>query len=160
MTSNNFPTVVVDASRSSDGIVPALHHTHSDDAGLDLRCAENDIMIFPHDHVLVETGWKVTIPANHVGLVCPRSGLAAEKGVTVLNAPGIIDPGYSGQVKVILHNPTEETVTISTGSRIAQLVVVPCIKPVHFEVTDAVPKQDSLLAEVPRGAKGFGSTGR
>ena len=84
MTSNNFPTVVVDASRSSDGIVPALHHTHSDDAGLDLRCAENDIMIFPHEHVLVETGWKVTIPANHVGLVCPRSGLAAEKGITVL----------------------------------------------------------------------------
>lgn len=122
------------------------------DAGLDLRAAET-VTIPPGSHRTVRTGIAVGIPLGHVGLVCPRSGLAADEGVTVLNAPGVIDSGYRGEVAVILANLTGLfQVTITPGDRIAQLVVLPIDMPHILESADLTPTE--------RGTGGFGSTGR
>src|SRR5699024_935085 len=88
--------------------VPLPHRAHPDDAGLDLASAE-ELEIPAGGRALVDTGLAVALPAGTVGMVCPRSGLAARHGITVLNGPGIVDAGYRGPVKVALHNtdPTE-----------------------------------------------------
>ena len=89
---------------------------------------------------------------DHVGLVCPRSGLAARDGISVLNGPGIVDPGYHGEIVVVLFSVRAQPATIKRGDRIAQLLVVPAPRPTLVVV-------DSL-ASTERGASGFGSTGR
>ena len=95
----------------------------------------------------------MAIPAGWAGLVLPRSGLARRHGVTVANAPGLIDSGYRGEIIVVLVNHGDETLTLTAGDRIAQLVVVPC--PVlAVEMVDGLPESDG------RGMEGFGSTGR
>ena len=101
---------------------------------------------------MVPTGLAVAIPEGHVGLVAPRSGLAARHGLGVVNAPGVIDAGYRGEVMVILVNHGTDPVTLERGDRIAQLIVVPFVTPV-FEDVDELP-------ESVRGEEGFGSTGR
>src|SRR5690625_3940794 len=94
---------------------------HTDDAGLDLASAE-DLEIPPGGRALVDTGLAVALPPGTVGMVCPRSGLAAKHGITVLNGPGIVDAGYRGPVKVALHNTDPiESFTLQRGDRIAQL---------------------------------------
>lgn len=125
---------------------------HSGDAGLDLRAAV-DVTIPVGDRALVSTGVSVALPAGHVGLVCPRSGLAARHGVTVLNAPGIIDAGYRGDIGVVLVNHGRRRVSIEKGDRIAQLVLVPVTIPVLHLVDELPPADDG------REAGGFGSTG-
>lgn len=122
---------------------------HPDDAGLDLAAA-TDITIPSGAHTLVPTGAAVAIPTGHVGMICPRSGLAAKHGLTVLNAPGIIDAGYRGEIGVILINHGRATARITRGDRIAQLVVVP--------FTHLAPVAQALDT-TDRGAAGFGSTG-
>ena len=122
---------------------------HHDDAGLDLTAAA-DITIPSGAHTLVSTGVSVAIPTGHVGLVCPRSGLAAKHGVTVLNAPGIIDAGYRGEIGVILINHGRATARITRGDRIAQLVITP-----FAHLTPIAQALDTTS----RGAAGFGSTG-
>lgn len=122
---------------------------HPDDAGLDLRAA-TDITIPSGAHALVPTGTAVAIPAGHVGMICPRSGLAAKHCVTVLNAPGIIDAGYRGEIGVILINHGRATARISRGDRIAQLVIAP-----FTHLTPVAQPLDTT----GRGAAGFGSTG-
>lgn len=131
-----------------------LTRAHSGDAGFDLRSTDTDARMYGGINYwrAFSTGVSVAIPDGHVGLVCPRSGLAAKHGVTVVNAPGVIDPGYRGEVKVLLMNLGERHYWVKTGDRIAQLVVVPLFSGEAVQV-------DSL-DETDRGVGGFGSTGR
>ena len=129
-------------------------------AGLDLRArafvvadAERaSIDLLPGARVLARTGIAIALPAAHVGLVCPRSGLALKHGLGVVNGPGVIDEDYRGEVGVILINLGGEPVTLGRGDRVAQLVVVPAPR---VEVREA-----SALDDTTRGDGGFGSTGR
>ncbi len=128
-----------------------ITYTHEGDAGADLRSVE-DTIITPNSRILVHTGLHMAIPDGYVGMVCPRSGFALKHGVTVLNAPGIVDSGYRGEVGVILLNTSEQTVTVRKGDRIAQMVFVPYVH-MAFEHVESLPETD-------RGEGGFGSTGK
>ena len=124
---------------------------HSGDAGLDLT-ALHAVSIPRGTHRAVRTGLAVGIPYGHVGDVRPRSGLARRHGLTVLNSPGTIDHGYTGELVVLLANLTgSTTATIAAGERIAQLVLLPIATPTVIEF--------ATLESTPRGEKGFGSTG-
>ena len=121
-------------------------------AGADLRAwMETDMVIEPGQRALVPTGLRLQIPVGYEGQVRPRSGLAARSGVTVLNAPGTIDSDYRGEVKVILVNLGQESVTIRSGDRIAQLVLSPVVR--------AAFRSAAAIDETGRGSGGFGSTG-
>lgn len=120
-------------------------------AGLDLRAlAGHDLS--PGARALVGTGFALALPDGHEGQIRPRSGLAAKRGVTVLNAPGTVDADYRGEIKVLLVNLGDRPVRIDAGDRIAQLVVAP--------VTRLRPVETDELPDSARGAGGFGSTGR
>jgi dUTP pyrophosphatase len=124
---------------------------HPGDAGLDLRAAEG-VTVEPGERAMVPTGVAVAIPDGHAGPVLPRSGLASKKGLTLANAPGLIDPGYRGEVFCAVVNlDRHEPVEISAGDRIAQLVIV--------ALPDLSPAFVDELPESSRGAGGFGSTG-
>ena len=101
---------------------------------------------------MIPTGVAVAIPDGHVGLVAPRSGLATRHGIGVVNAPGIVDSGYRGELQVVMVNHGSEVVTLARGDRIAQLVVVPFATP-SFDLVDELPGSS-------RGSDGFGSSGR
>jgi dUTP pyrophosphatase len=133
-----------------DRELPLPAHTRPGDAGLDLRAAETATLA-PGERRLVPTGLAVAIPSGHAGLVLPRSGLAMHRGVTVLNAPGLIDSGYRGELKVLLVNHGAEPVAIARGERIAQLVIQ-AVAEVKLVETDRLPESE-------RGVGGFGSTG-
>jgi len=123
-------------------------------AGLDLLAAvpaEAPLAIAPGARVLVPTGIAIGLPEGHEAQVRPRSGLAAQQGVTVLNAPGTIDADYRGEIKVLLINLSDASVTVARGMRIAQLVIAP--------VTRARLREVTSLDETARGGGGFGSTG-
>ncbi len=121
------------------------------DAGLDLY-AVDDITLEPGERASVGTGIAVEIPAGQAGLVLPRSGLAARHGISVVNAPGLIDSGYRGEIKVLLLNTDRRTpCTIAPGDRIAQLVLV------RVETPEVVEVHELAISE--RGAGGFGSSG-
>ena len=125
---------------------------HDDDAGYDLYASEA-ARLGPGERAGVGTGIAVEIPAGHAGLVLPRSGLAARNGITLPNAPGLIDSGYRGELRVLLLNTDrEEAFEVAPGDRIAQLVVARAEAP---ELEEA-----ETLDETVRGAGGFGSTGR
>lgn len=128
-----------------------LRYAHAGDAGADLMAAEA-VTLQPFERALVPTGIAIAIPAGYVGLVHPRSGLAAQRGVTVLNAPGTIDAGYRGEIKVPLINldPRHE-VRFQVGDRIAQLVIQRYVE-ARFIGADHLPGSD-------RAERGFGSTG-
>jgi dUTP pyrophosphatase len=124
---------------------------HPGDAGLDLRSVM-DVEVKPGERVMVRTGLAVAIPDGHAGLVLPRSGLASRHGLTLSNAPGLIDAGYRGEVVCAMVNlDREEGVSIAKGDRIAQLVIV--------EVPDVRPAWVVELPPSTRGEGGFGSTG-
>ncbi len=133
-----------------DRELPLPVYAKPGDAGLDLRASEF-ASLEPGERRLVPTGLAVAIPEGHAGFVVPRSGLALQKGVTVLNAPGLIDSGYRGELKVLLINHGAETVTIARGERIAQLVIQPVASVTLVEV--------ERLPDSARGVGGFGSTG-
>ena len=124
---------------------------HSTDAGLDLYSLEA-ATIPPGGRELISTGVHVSIPPGYVGMICPRSGLAHRQGLTVLNAPGIIDAGYTGEIKVNLHNTGCMAQRVDAGDRIAQLVIAP--------IPDAHLVQVDTLESTERGSNGHGSTGR
>ena len=129
----------------------APERAHDDDAGYDLRAAES-ATLEPGDRASVGTGIAVAIPAGHAGLVLPRSGLAARHGISVVNAPGLIDAGYRGEVRVLLLNTDRrEVFEVAAGDRVAQLVIVRHETPEPVEVEE--------LGQTVRGAGGFGSTG-
>ena len=122
---------------------------HKGDAGLDLTANEN-IVIPSMGWRLIHTGTQTAIPEGQAGLVCPRSGLAAKHGITVLNAPGIIDAPYRGDIGVVLINHGPKPFEVQAGDRIAQLVVMP------FTHLTPVGRP---LDTTDRGEQGFGSTG-
>ena len=125
---------------------------HEGDAGYDLHAAEA-ATLGPGERASVGTGIAVAIPDGHAGLVLPRSGLAARHGVALVNAPGLIDAGYRGEVRVLLLNTDRERpFEVDVGDRIAQLVLVKIEAP-SLEESDE-------LDETSRGAGGFGSSGR
>jgi len=125
---------------------------HPDDAGFDLHAVEA-VELAPGTRAAIRCGFAIALPPGSAGLVLPRSGLALREGVTVLNAPGLIDAGYRGEVKVVLinHDPVEAC-AIACGDRIAQLVIITLH---HAEVVE-----QAVLSDTSRGADGFGSTGR
>jgi dUTP pyrophosphatase len=125
---------------------------HDGDAGLDLHACEA-AHLGPGERWSIGTGVAVEIPAGHAGLVLPRSGLAREHGIALVNAPGLIDSGYRGEVLVLLLNTDPaEVFRIEPGDRIAQLVVVP--------IALADPVEAEALSETTRGDGGFGASGR
>ena len=125
-------------------------YAHVGDAGMDLY-ADEDIMLGNETWNVVSTGVAMSIPEGYVGLIHPRSGLAAKHGITVLNAPGTIDAGYRGEIKVILLNGTDRDFVVRRGDRIAQLVVQEFV---HGDIVEV-----SSLDDTERSTNGFGSTG-
>lgn len=126
-------------------------YAHFDDAGADL-CAAESLSIAPGERALVSTGVSIALPEGYAAFVVPRSGLAAKRGITVLNSPGTVDAGYRGEVKVTLLNTDREaTFDVAVGDRIAQIIVMPVSRAVFVPVAE--------LSESVRGAGGFGSTG-
>jgi dUTP pyrophosphatase len=124
---------------------------HDGDAGLDLHALEPAVLA-PGERASVGTGIAVEIPPGQAGLVLPRSGLAARHGISVVNAPGLIDSGYRGELRVLLLNTDrEQPFEIAAGARIAQLVLVAVTLPMAVEV--------DALDDSERGAGGFGSSG-
>lgn len=124
-------------------------YAHVDDAGLDLHSVVN-VTIHPGERYAIPCGIAVSIEPGHVGLVHPRSGLAINHGVTVLNAPGTIDAGYRGEIKVILHNASDRLYKVKVGDRIAQMVIQ------RVESADII---EGDLDDSERSTEGFGSTG-
>ena len=134
-----------------DPDLPLPRYARASDAGLDLHAAAR-VVIAPGARAVVRTGLAVAIPPGFAGFVLPRSGLALRRGVTVLNAPGLVDAGYRGELQVLLINhDATESVTLERGERIAQLVVQ------AVEHVELVEVEDLSASE--RGAGGFGSTG-
>ena len=127
--------------------------TRAGDAGFDLRCVEG-FSLAPGERAVVPTGVAVALPEGVAGLVVPRSGLAARHGLSVVNGPGLIDPSYRGEVRVVLVNLGEERYEGEPGDRIAQLLLVPFVAPA-MRVGDALPGSAD-----GRGTGGFGSSGR
>jgi dUTP pyrophosphatase len=132
-----------------DAVLP--ERAYPGDAGLDLVACDR-VIIPPGARAVVPTGLAVAIPAGHAGLVTPRSGLAVQRGVGMVNAPGLIDSGYRGELRIVLLNTDREaTFTVEPGMRIAQLVVVSVPELTLIEVEE--------LPTSERGVAGFGSSG-
>ena len=127
--------------------------TRPGDVGYDLCCVA-PFQLWPGRRATVPTGVAVALPEGTAGLVVPRSGLASRHGVTVVNGPGLIDPNYRGEIKVVLVNLGDELYRGEAGDRIAQLLLVPCLTPEVSVVERLAPAADG------RGAGGFGSSGR
>lgn len=135
---------------NEDAVLPT--RAHDGDAGLDLYASES-AHIGPGERWSIGTGVAVEIPDGHAGLVLPRSGLAKKHGITLVNAPGLIDSGYRGELRVLLLNTDPaDTFRVAPGDRIAQLVISPIVL--------AEPVETAALAESVRGEGGFGSSGR
>jgi dUTP pyrophosphatase len=138
------------AKLKADAILPM--RAHPGDAGLDLFACEA-AHIGPGERWSVGTGIAVEIPDGHAGLVLPRSGLAKKHGIALVNAPGLIDSGYRGEIRVLLLNTDPaELFRVEPGDRIAQLVITPIALPEPVEATE--------LAESARADGGFGSSGK
>jgi dUTP pyrophosphatase len=131
-------------------VIPAYAHGPAEDAGMDL-CAVEDVTLEPGVPRLVPTGLTIEVPPGFEAQVRPRSGLALRHSIAMPNAPGTIDPGYRGEVRVILLNLGREPYTVHAGDRIAQMIVA------RYE---AVEWSEGELAESRRGEGGFGSSGR
>lgn len=134
---------------SRDAQIP--HMAYNGDAGVDLRSVER-IVLEPQERAMVATGLAIALPEGYAGFVLPRSGLAAKHGISIVNAPGLIDSNYRGELKVILLNTDpDKSFTIEIGDRIAQLIVMP-VPTINCE-------QVEELTESQRGESGFGSSG-
>ena len=131
--------------------MPLPSYSHPGDAGADLAAAE-DVELGPGERVLVRTGLAIALPAGYAAFVHPRSGLAAKYGVTLVNAPGTVDAGYRGEIKVtLLNTDSDRAVRFNRGDRIAQLVIQ--------RVERALFHEAEVLPGSSRGDGGFGSTG-
>ena len=123
------------------------------DAGYDLRCADG-FALWPGERATVPTGVAIALPSGIAGLVTPRSGLAARYGISLVNSPGLIDPNYRGELRVVLVNLGDARFEATAGDRIAQLLLVPFMTPDALVVDELPPSGDD------RGENGFGSSGR
>jgi dUTP pyrophosphatase len=131
-----------------DAVLPS--QAYAGDAGLDLVACEQAVLA-PGERATVGTGLAVAIPDGYAGFVQPRSGLAARHGITIVNAPGLVDSGYRGELRVVLLNTDRsEPFTVEPGMRIAQLVVLP-VPAVELVESDELP-------DTERGVRGFGSS--
>lgn len=131
---------------------PLPHYETLASAGMDLRANSTEaITLQPLERTIVKTGLFIELPIGYEAQVRPRSGLAAKKGITVLNAPGTVDADYRGEIGVILVNLSNEPFTVENGERIAQLVIARHERAEWIEVEE--------LSDTTRGAGGFGSTG-
>jgi len=149
MTIEDGSIVIPITKLHESAVVPSYAHLH--DAGADLVSVE-DAILAPGQRLLIATGIAIAIPVGFVGLVHPRSGLAAKNGIALVNAPGTIDAGYRGEIKVCLINlDPNESVQLPAGSRIAQLVIQ--------RVESARFVESGELDDSDRGSGGFGSTG-
>ena len=144
-----YPTTTVKIKRLDPGL-PLPSYAKSGDAGVDLH-ATKDVIVHPMDRTLIPTGIAIQLPRGVEAQVRSRSGLALKKGIFVLNSPGTIDSGYTGEIGVILFNTTNESFCVKRGDRIAQLVFSPVYQAEFKEVDE--------LEETERGGGGFGSTG-
>ncbi len=145
-----LPLPVIRFAGGADLPLPAYQTDGA--AGMDLRAAVSaDLVLAPGERAVVPTGFGVAIPEGFEGQVRPRSGLAAQSGLTTLNAPGTVDSDYRGEVRVVLVNLGQAAVTIRRGDRIAQLVIAPVAR-VRAVESESLPATE-------RGAGGFGSTG-
>ncbi len=134
-----------------DPDLPMPAYQHTGDAGLDLHAAES-VTLGPGERAVIGTGIAVAIPAGFVGLTAPRSGLAARVGLSTVNAPGVIDSGYRGEIKLIVVNlDPRDKIEIERGERVAQLLLVP--------VAAAEILERDELTPTDRGDAGLGSTG-
>ncbi|WP_410869635.1 dUTP diphosphatase [Nocardia sp. A7] len=137
--------------RRLDPGIPVPTRAHPGDAGVDL-CTTEDVIIEPGERVLVGTGIAIALPMGTVGLIHPRSGLAAKAGLSVVNTPGTVDAGYRGEIKVCLINHDPRTaIELRRGDRIAQLLVQ------RVELVDFTEVDD--LDDTARGSGGYGSSG-
>ena len=140
----------IEIQQLDDGL-PVPEYAHDGDAGCDLSSAV-DVELAPGERSLVPTGIAIAIPDGYAGFVQPRSGLAAKNGISIVNAPGLIDSHYRGQIKVILINTDpKKAFSVKRGDKVAQLVIQPVVT-ASFNVVDS-------LDETVRGAGGFGSSG-
>lgn len=138
------------AKLKGEALLPT--RAHAGDAGLDLYACEA-AHIGPGERWSIGTGVAVEIPAGHAGLVLPRSGIARDHGIGLVNSPGLIDAGYRGELRVLLiNNDPAEVFRVAPGDRIAQLVVTPIVL--------AEPAETATLADSARATGGFGSSGR
>jgi dUTP pyrophosphatase len=138
--------------RRLDPSLPLPVYAHPGDAGADLRAA-TEVVLPPGGRATVGTGIAIAVPDGYAAFVHPRSGLASRHGITIVNAPGTVDAGYRGEVKVVLLNTDpDEPFTVRRGDRIAQLVVQPVTRARFLDTAELPP--------TPRGEGGFGSTGR
>ena len=131
-------------------VLPKYAHGPDEDAGMDL-CAVENVLLAPGQPQLVPTGLAIELPSGYEAQIRPRSGLALKHALTIPNSPATIDPGYRGEIKVILLNLGKTTYQITAGDRIAQMVVAP-YTPVEWVEGD--------LSDSQRGTGGFGSSGR
>jgi dUTP pyrophosphatase len=131
-------------------MVPRYAHGPDEDAGMDLHTVES-VTLGPGETKLVPTGLAIELPAGYEAQIRPRSGLALKYSITLPNSPATIDPGYRGEIRVILHNLGREPFQISPGERIAQMVIA------RYE---AIEWEEGELADSARGEGGFGSSGR
>lgn len=134
----------------ADAIIPKYAHGPEEDAGMDL-CAVEDAVLEPNVPKAVATGLSIELPPGFEAQVRPRSGLALKFAISIPNSPGTIDPGYRGELKVILINLGKASYAITKGDRIAQMIVA------RYE---AVEIEEGELSESARGEGGFGSSGR
>ncbi|HLX20608.1 MAG TPA: dUTP diphosphatase [Gaiellaceae bacterium] len=131
-----------------DAVVPS--RAYDGDAGLDLASCDR-VLLSPGERATVGTGLAVAVPDGYAGFVQPRSGLASRHGITIVNAPGLVDSGYRGELRIVLLNTdAHESFEVEPGMRIAQLVVVP--------IAGAEPVEVEELPETERGVRGFGSS--
>jgi dUTP pyrophosphatase len=133
-----------------EAVLPRYAHGPAEDAGLDLRSVA-DVRLEPGIPQLIPTGLAIEVPPGYEAQIRPRSGLALKHAITLPNAPATIDPGYRGEVRVILLNLGREPYQVHTGDRIAQMVIA------KYE---AIEWEEGDLADSARGAGGFGSSGR
>jgi dUTP pyrophosphatase len=131
-------------------MVPRYAHGPAEDAGMDLHSVES-VSLAPGETKLVATGLAIELPSGYEAQIRPRSGLALKHSITLPNSPATIDPGYRGEIRVILHNLGQEPFRIAPGERIAQMVVA------KYE---AIEWEEGDLGDSVRGAGGFGSSGR
>lgn len=145
--------VTVNFVNSSDN--PDPFHAHLDDSGMDLRAnLEDSVTIKRGDVGIINTGLSFELPENYEMQIRPRSGLAAKNGITVLNTPGTVDRGYTGEIKVILINLGKKDFMVSNGDRVAQAVIAPVLSGRW-----CILENKNKLTKTKRGESGFGSTG-